>query len=362
MTPLQRHALATLAVALCMMIAACGTPGAPQPPSLNLPDPVADLAAIRAGNKVTLTWTMPTRNTDKLPLKSDIEVRICRREGSSACEPVGGALMLSPGKDGRFDDALPPALASGSPRPLRYFVELKNRKERSAGLSNEAVVAAGQSPSPIEGLHAEVHKDGVILTWNEQSGAGAVRLQRKLLTPLPAKPHQELLALPQEPSEENLIVDTKPQVAGAVDRSIRLGESYEYRAQRISRVSYEGKPLELASEFSAPLRVNAEDMFPPAVPIGLAAIATTRDGGIETAIDVSWQPDTEPDLAGYIVYRSEGDAGWQRVSPSQPLVGPAFHDNHVQPGHTYRYAVSAIDQGGHESARSDEANETVPVP
>jgi hypothetical protein len=34
----------------------------------------------------------------------------------------------------------------------------------------------------------------------------------------------------------------------------------------------------------------------------------------------------------------------------------------VQPGHTYRYAVAAIDQLGHESARSEEAEENVPNP
>jgi fibronectin type 3 domain-containing protein len=43
------------------------------------------------------------------------------------------------------------------------------------------------------------------------------------------------------------------------------------------------------------------------------------------------------------------------------VVGPAFHDAQVAPGHTYTYAVSAVDQGGHESARSAEARETVPA-
>ncbi len=270
--------------------------------------------------------------------------------------------MLPPGKDGSFDDALPAALASGAPRPLRYFVELKNRKGRSAGLSNEAAVLAGHGPLPIEGLRAEVRKDGVVLSWDPQSEAGAVRLHRKLLTPAPAKAHQELLAPPPEQSEENLLVDANPQVARAIDRDIRFGESYEYRAQRVSRIAYEGKTLELAGELSPALRVDAVDVFPPAVPSGLAAIATAGDGGIETAVDLSWQPNTEPDLAGYIVYRREGDTEWQRVSPSQPLVSPAFHDNRVQPGHSYRYAISAIDQGGHESARSAEAEETVPKP
>jgi fibronectin type 3 domain-containing protein len=98
------------------------------------------------------------------------------------------------------------------------------------------------------------------------------------------------------------------------------------------------------------------------VPTGLAAVATAGENGTDTAIDLSWQPVIDADLAGYQVYRREADSAWQRISPEQPLPGPAFHDNSVQPGHTYHYAVSAIDQGGHQSARSAEAEEIVPNP
>lgn len=148
----------------------------------------------------------------------------------------------------------------------------------------------------------------------------------------------------------------------ALDSSIRFGQVYEYRAQRVARVTVEGKTLELAGELSAPVRVEARDIFPPAVPTGLAAVATTGDNGAGNAIDLSWQPVTDADLAGYAVYRREGDGGWQRISPAGPLVPPAFHDSQVQPGHSYRYAVSSINQGGNESARSAETEESVPNP
>ncbi len=111
-----------------------------------------------------------------------------------------------------------------------------------------------------------------------------------------------------------------------------------------------------------PFAVEALDIFPPAIPTGLAAVATAGDAGMETSIDLSWQPVTDPDLAGYAVYRSESGGAWRRISPAQPIVPPAYHDAQVQPGHTYSYAVSAIDQGGHESARSAETEETVPQP
>jgi len=64
-------------------------PGAPQPPSLNLPDRATDLSAVRAGGQVSLTWTMPTKNTDKLLLKGNIAVRVCRNEpASTTCSAV----------------------------------------------------------------------------------------------------------------------------------------------------------------------------------------------------------------------------------------------------------------------------------
>jgi fibronectin type 3 domain-containing protein len=130
----------------------------------------------------------------------------------------------------------------------------------------------------------------------------------------------------------------------------------------VVRINVDGRTLELASPLSAPVRVEALDVFPPAVPIGLAAVATAPGTGTEASIDLSWQPVADADLAGYAVYRRESEVGWQRISPEQPVVGPAFHDAQVQPGHSYRYAVSAVDQGGYESARSAEAEETVPNP
>lgn len=366
---------AALAVGLAagLALAGCGTPGAPQPPSLNLPDPVTDLTASRAGNQVTLTWTMPKKNTYKLLLKGNITVRVCRKESSGACDAAGVDVPLAPGAEGSFTDTLPAALTAGVARPLSYYVELKNRNGRSAGLSNAAQVLAGEAPAPVTGLAAAAHKNGVVLRWTtleaaaQESSPTAIRLHRKLLTPPAAKPQEELLAPQPEPVEQDLLVDSCAEsghrgVCRALDKEICFGQAYEYRAQRVALVTVDGKKLELAGELSAPVRVEALDVFPPEVPIGLAAVATVGENSAAPAIDLSWQPVAEADLAGYAVYRKEGDAAWQRISPAAPLVPPAFHDTQVQPGHTYRYAVSAIGQNGHESAHSAEAQETVPSP
>lgn len=365
MNSMQRWLCVAAAALLAAGLTGCGTPGAPQPPTLNLPDRVTDLSAIRAGDHVSLFWTMPKKNTDKLLIKGNVTVRVCRAEGAGACVDAGPPVTMSSGVKGSYSETLPAVLASGPPRALNYFVELKNRNGRSAGLSNPVMMLAGAPPGPVQGLTAEVRKAGVVLNWKTDGDNTAVRLERKVLKPLHSQPKAGLLTLPPEPPEQNLLIDDTSQ-GRALDKSIRFGEDYEYRAQRVASISVDGTTLELAGELSPPVRVEARDVFPPAVPSGLAAVAITGESGAEPAaqpaIDLSWQPDTEPDLAGYIVYRREGDGAWRRISPPLPVVGPAFHDAQVQAGHTYHYSVSAVDQGGHESARSAEAQETVPNP
>jgi hypothetical protein len=373
---LRRYARLAGAAALGTVLAGCGMPGAPLPPSLKLPEPVNDLAATRTGDHVALTWTMPTKDTAKLLLKGDVDVRVCRRDSLSEECLVAGKLQLAPGAKGSFSEDLPEQFATGMPRSLSYFVQLQNRNGRSAGLSNGAVVTAGEAPATVTGLEAEVRKEGVVLHWNDASEgpeATAVRLQRKLLTPPPARPELEskkqgVLAPPPERVDENLLVEMNGQTRDrAIDKDVRFGASYEYRAQRVIRVhgnesKAAGPALELDGPLSAPLRVDVADVFPPAVPAGLAAVAVAGENGSAPGIDLNWQPNTEPDLAGYIVYRREGSGPWTRISPAQPVVGPGFHDAQVEARHTYEYAVSAIDESGHESGRSKPASETVPNP
>jgi hypothetical protein len=351
-------------LALAAVLAGCGMPGAPLPPSLHLPDPIADLTATRTGDQVELNWTMTKKDTDKLLLKGSVPVRVCRKQDGDRVCSQAGELNLPPGGEGSFTETLPQPLAAGSPRGLTYYVELRNRNGRSAGQSNGAMVVAGQAPGAVDGFAAEVRKDGVVLRWSAGTPETAVRLHRRLLRAAPvAKTQHGPLSTAPEPIDQNLLVEADRQNPGkALDRSIHFGELYEYEAQRVTRVKVDGAAMELDGAFTQPVRVDAADIFPPAPPTGLAAVALTSENGGPPAIDLSWQANTEVDLAGYIVYRREGTGEWQRISPQQPVVGPAFHDAHVEPARTYTYAVSAVDQSGHESLRSAPTDETVPSP
>ena len=348
------------AACLCTLaFTSCGTPGAPQPPSLRLPRPVEDLSATRAASTVTLHWTTPQKNTDRLLIQGLVAATICRREGTEVCQPAGKT-TLTAGALGNFVDTLPASLTTGPARPLTYFVELSNTKGHSAGHSNPALVLAGTTPGPVLGLTAEVRADGIALHW-QGNETTAIRLHRLLLTPKTTakKPSEGLTTQPVEPPLRDLLVekiDTK--APGALDSSVHFGDSYEYTAQRIERISINGGTLELAGDISAPVHADVIDNFPPAIPQGLAAVFVPE----EKTIDLSWQPDIEPDLSGYIVYRTENEAVWQRISGPEPIPSPAYRDSTAAAGHSYRYAITAIDQTGHESKRSAEAQESVPNP
>jgi len=106
-------------------------------------------------------------------------------------------------------------------------------------------------------------------------------------------------------------------------------------------------------------KVLTKDIYPPAVPAGLQAVFS---GPGQTAfIDLLWAPVSDVDLAGYNVYRHED--GGPSVKINADLVkAPAFRDNNVTAGRTYRYSVSAVDERGNESAHSEETGESVPQP
>src|SRR5215472_16404909 len=76
----MRIANAKLALSLLgsAWLVACGSPGVPIPPSLELPRPVANLRASRKGDKVTLTWSTPTKTTDQHNIRRSGVVDICR--------------------------------------------------------------------------------------------------------------------------------------------------------------------------------------------------------------------------------------------------------------------------------------------
>lgn len=355
-----------------ILAAGCGSPGAPAPPSLNLPLRVQDLSAARVGDEVNLAWTMPARTTDAIPLKHLIPGGICRKVGNGACTPIA-TVSFAPGKAAAYSDHLPIALAAGPVRLLSYQVSLRNHAGKTAGPSNTAFSATGVAPPALSGLTGEVRPDGVLLGWHaatKEANAGRsqipaaidFRIERTLETPVPPA-RETVLAVPQ-PEEQTLMVHAGigPDPGHALDSSAQFGEQYRYTVVRVATVTLDGRSIAIEGQPSEPMSIKTTDIFPPAVPQGLAAVADAELG----AIDLSWTPDAGKELAGYAVYRRDLAKPMppRRIapqSPSQPpITAPAFHDAAVERGHTYAYSISAVSVNGYESLRSPEVVETVP--
>lgn len=108
-----------------------------------------------------------------------------------------------------------------------------------------------------------------------------------------------------------------------------------------------------------PFRVSVyapPDVVLPAPPKNLAArlVQGETRRGIKYAVQLYWQRNSEPDLAGYNVYRSTTQgSGYQKINGSLVL-RPKDVDKKVLKGTSYYYVVTAVSISGLESGYSNE--------
>jgi hypothetical protein len=308
--------------------------------------------------------------------------RICRGLEAllSACgtpvgnvDPVAGIEYQkknapNPKVQASFVDALPADLQGQNPTgTATYAVEPLNLHARSAGLSNQVQVALAPTLPPPANFGAQVSPDGVILTWDcERSPNPSPNLRFS----------ERIYRRMAESGTDVTLADVGCSAGHFEDRTIEWQKAYEYRitgvtqvmqtpgngpCPRASSLQYGGPGSECVTatvegDDSPPQKIFTNDVYPPAVPAGLQ---TAFSGpGQPPFIDLVWAPNTDADLAGYNVYRHE--SGGRPVKINNELVkAPAFRDRNVSAGKSYVYAVSAVDARGNESARSEEASESV---
>jgi hypothetical protein len=304
---------------------------------------------------------MPTRTTDHIALQHPVTVRVCRVLENGLCANLA-SLLFPPGGAGAYTDELPADLAQGPDRLLRYEVILNNHAGKSAGPSNAAYSAAGVSPPAFTGLTGQVRPDGVLLSWQpaaEPQRSVSYRIERlQLDAPAPKETPKSPLAPAVPAAAQTLVVHGKDgeDPGHAIDNSALFNQRYRYALERVATLAVSGKSVEVQGLPSDAIVVATTDVFPPAVPQGLVAVADAAAG----AIDLSWSPDSDSDLAAYHVYRRDvhGDVTAQRLASVG--VETSYRDAGAQPEHTYAYSVSAVDQSGNESKRSPEVEETLP--
>ena len=368
---------ARLQLGICLFMAVlgtgCGTPGIPEPPSLELARPVRDLKAVRKGSEVRLTWSVPEQTEDHQVFRHAGPTRICRSMGSPMHDCGTSVVELPPQKtptqrlssrkrlpksqqptppQETYTDQLSPSLELQSPSSnLSYAVSVLNSYGRSAGLSNQVQVPSAPTLAPPANLNANLSPKGVELTWNavppspEISG---VKYEYRVY-------RRDVAANQDSVAGEIPVVGTSSP--SLVDTGFEWEKTYDYRVTVVTVVDHAGGPEQVEGDDTSSVRVVAHDVFPPATPTGLQAVFSGP--GQKAFIDLIWAGNSESDLAGYNVYRR--DVGSEPVKINTEVVKtPAFRDSNIVPGHEYFYSISAVDAPGNESPRSEEAGETVP--
>jgi len=364
-----RNSKLLLVAILATLLTSCAVPGPPQPPSLQIPRPVEDLAAVRKGDRVTLTWTAPTETTDRDTLHAASPTAICRSVSrvdqciAVGTEPVGP----SPQPRREFVDTVPRDLQQQNPTGfVVYALESRNARGQSGGLSNRVLVPLAPTLPPPSDVISGVGPDGITLSWS-----GGMQTQ------VPAGMRHRYRVYRREAGSERdvligeMVVQPAPRVE-LMDHNFEWEKTYRYKVTVVTvvpRVAQEA--MEIEGDDSAAIEVVAHDAFPPAVPQNAQAVFAAAEQGF---IDLTWTPVTDADLAGYTVYRrdpvpphqraaSAGDPGEYtapRKISTELVKAPAFRDLQVERGKRYLYSVSAVDLRGNESAKSAETGETTP--
>ncbi|MBZ5614867.1 MAG: hypothetical protein LAO23_12725 [Acidobacteriia bacterium] len=353
--------------ALCLLLAGCAQPGAPLPPSLELPKPPTDLRASRKGNRVTLAWSEPTLTTDRQGVRYVGPTLVClsleyeMTECGSPAEilPAPSAAPQKPGTPRpapqTYTGTLPAAMEPLDPAAeVTYAVEVLNRNARGAGLSNRVHVPAVPTLPPPADLAAELTGDGVVLTWTNAQSQNVPNVQ-----------YRYRVYRYDESSGKDAIAGEVPIPATTAeagpthftDSAFEWERTYLYRVTTVSIVKRPDSEVQVEGDDTSPVRIIAHDVFPPSVPAGLQAAFSGE--GQKPFIDLIWAPVTNADLAGYNIYRSEADAAAIKLN-SELVKAPSYRDSAVASGKTYTYSVSAVDVRGNESQRSEPTSEPVP--
>lgn len=319
---LIRLLLIPLLVTAALLCAGCGYVGDPLPPLANVPGHITDLAAIQRGGRLIVHFTPPTQTTEgsaiKTPLKLDLRIGTAmaqfRAEDWAA---AARAIPAAPVKNGLAEYEVPVEDWVGKDVTLGARAVGSNRKDSGwSNFVNLVIVAPPAAPADVK---PEPTANGVRLTW--QGGPGNYRVFRRA---------------DEEKAYAPAASVTAPEW---VDAQAEFGKTYHYVVQRTVPA---GAGV-AESDLSAEVTIKPVDTFPPAAPAGMRTIAAAG------SVELTWERNMEPDLAGYRVYRSTGDGAFEKLDDVQV---PAYSDRKVEAGKSYRYEISAVDQAGNEGARS----------
>lgn len=368
---------ASLLVLICALAAAiaCGQKGPPLPPLHLVPAAPTGASVTRVGNEARVRFTIPSTNQngpgavelDHLEIFAATvapgAAQPANRELLTAKHRIGTVAVKPPPVEGET----PPANAPPDTRPSAgektAFVEKLTPETLQPAFTTPALkvttpaTAAATAPAaettPPPTYAARVYTVRGV-TKGGRPGLPSSRLELPLVDP-PAPP-----ASVAATSSETAITLTWKSAASETPVTFnvyKVGGSDPINSAPVGAETYERTGLEFGteecfvvravqkvggteaeSELSEPACVTPKDTFPPKAPQRLAAVAAPG------VISLSWDANTETDLAGYLVLRGEAPGDTLQPLTPAPIAATNFEDKTVTPGVRYAYVVVAVDK------------------
>jgi uncharacterized protein len=324
-----------------------------------VPLPPSAMTATIVPNAIVVEWTNPTRRVDQSRLGDLVVLRLYRHDddGTGPSKPaiLDGDRVVGYTRVAVIDIRQPePGVVQRNRvryvdraglvanRRYTYVATATDSLGRTSAPSARLPVAFITAPLPPTAPSAEAGEAEARLAWEPPSALADG-------SPLAGSITYEVLR------SASADVPPAPITTGLAglrytDGQLENEQTYYYAVRAIRD---DGGRL-AHSDPSPSVTVTPRDMTPPTAPTGLVAIPSVG------AVRLAWNLSPEPDVAGYVVYRTDARGEQARVGRAA-TPDTVFADLDVPAG-TYRYAVTAIDRASrpNESAPSQAVTVTVP--
>ena len=366
------------ALVLVAALVSCGKRGDPLPPLARTPQPVKELALAQRGPEIEIRYAAPRTTTGGVRLDlHTVELLTARGDGDFAKTALVEVRKVAPGEVVSITTALPPPGTR-----LRVAARAVAGGDRSALTPVANLVVQAPPATPTE-LAARLTPDEVVLTWAgtipspppppPTPVAPAPAASPAPSPAAPAKPAAARPGKPKIPAGASLPGAAPPAAAKPATPGFRIFRrdpvaSYDapMNAVPVTTHAFEDRTMGGGARFCYVVRVAAsveplvesapsneacvdiKDVAPPAAPAGVATLVGAD------AVEVSWSPSAEADLAGYRVYRAPEGGAPERLA-ELAATETKWRDASPQRGGNFLYTVTAYDKSGNESAPSKPA-------
>jgi hypothetical protein len=316
----------------------CGKKGNPVALESTMPAPVSDLREWSREGGVFLTWSSPTKNVDESRLEDLLGFKVFRQARPltpSSCpdcplkfEPVAEVDVEYPrGAQVEEGRVLWQDITVKPQYEYTYLVRAYNSYKTPSPESNQVSLFWDEPPAAPAKVSVQSEDKALEMSWEFSprlmNGKEMVDFSGFNIYRRREGERFGLLPLNSEPFAKN-------QYQDAV---LENGKRYFYEVRAVR--NFRGTLIEGPS--SAVASGIPEKRTPPSPPTGLVA-AIQKDG-----VALRWNPNPEPDIAGYNLYRREqAESVFIKINP-QCITENYFLDKEADPRKSYLYRLTAVD-------------------